>query len=82
MSLRSFADQLHAEEAARDAFLASLGPAAGRFERLTSEQVRDAIACPKHGGRLIGQFCGATESGPFVCLDRRIAAARQAVEAG
>lgn len=86
MALRSYAEQVRSEQDAEAAFRARLGSAAPHFDRATPEQVRDAIACPKHGGKLLGQWCGWVglkfrRPTGYVCIDRRVAAALQAAEA-
>lgn len=80
MSLRGFAAQAAVEDQAFDELRRRLGRGAIYFDHASPVQVRDAVDCPKHGSRLLGQWCGNMRGTDFVCLDRRIAAAEQAAE--
>lgn len=80
MSLRCYRDQVDAEDAAYSEFIASLGPAEKAFHTMTMQDTADALACDQHGAA-IGKPCGVTHRAPFVCLSRRMAAARASVVA-
>jgi hypothetical protein len=79
MSLLPQGAAIEAEYAAWERFEARLGPALEPFNRLTVGEVAASIACPKHGGKAIGEHCGEARGSLFVCLDRRVAAARASV---
>ena len=78
MSMRSYRDQIRAEDAAFAEFDANLGTAESAFYSMTMQDTADAIGCDLHKVPA-GKVCGITHRSAFVCIGRRIAAAKASV---